>query len=287
MKSLSILIGIGPLFFAGCAVSPENTSADEQAVQGSEVTCTLPSPVPPPSPEWSYHEETTGVDVWGTLPGYETCDTGLAQSPIHLDDATTSYSALELAFLDYDARVPLDITDNGHTLQVNVSGGAATPAITYDGETYHLIQLHWHATSEHTLSFGPDAPLEVHLVHRTADGAKLAVVGVLYEEGAEDRVLAAALANAPGPRSRHVCSADIRLRDLLPADRSFYHYGGSLTTPTCAEGVSWFVMTNRLTSAAEQAAHFQERFHGTTNRPVQPRNGRVVTKFLDSSSGPH
>ncbi len=43
--------------------------------------------------------------------------------------------------------------------------------------------------------------------------------------------------------------------DLLPADRSFYRYPGSLTTPICNEVVTWVVMKNQIEFSEAQIAN--------------------------------
>ena len=52
------------------------------------------------------------------------------------------------------------------------------------GTRHDLDQFHFHAPSEHLRSGGKHAALEAHLVHKSADG-KLAVVGLLFQEGGE------------------------------------------------------------------------------------------------------
>ncbi|MEZ4362117.1 MAG: carbonic anhydrase family protein [Kofleriaceae bacterium] len=272
-----------PLFLLACTDGNGAAGVTQQAV-GPVVQCMNNQPVAPPDPEWSYHDPETSYEVWGTLPGYETCELGTQQSPINIEDAATVTSSQGLVFVGYNRqRIPLDLTDNGHTLQINYIRSAQTPLddprIIYNGQTYYLVQMHWHSTSEHTVNGDTTAPFEVHLVHRSATGA-LAVVGILYDLGAEDPILASALANAPEHLNRHTCTSFIDLSTIIPADRTVYHYDGSLTTPTCAEGVNWFVMGARRTASAEQEGLFQERFHGVTNRPVQPLNGRIVTKYV-------
>ena len=73
----------------------------------------------------------------------------------------------------------------------------------------------------------------------------------------------------------------MNLGALLPANRSFYHDSpGSLTTPPCTMGLSWFVMRDRLTTAPSQVSAFLTAFGGHPNhRDVQALNGRAVTLF--------
>ncbi|MDP7545896.1 MAG: carbonic anhydrase family protein, partial [Alphaproteobacteria bacterium] len=63
--------------------------------------------------------------------------------------------------------------------------------------------------------------------------------------------------------------------DLLPANRRYYHFVGSLTTPPCSEGVQWHVLKQPITASSEQIDAFL-RVIGPNNRPVQKVNGRLV-----------
>jgi carbonic anhydrase len=56
-----------------------------------------------------------------------------------------------------------------------------------------------------------------------------------------------------------------------------FRYSGSLTTPPCSEGVSWFVMTSPIQLSADQIAAF-ESVHEGNNRPVQPLNTRTLSE---------
>ena len=64
--------------------------------------------------------------------------------------------------------------------------------------------------------------------------------------------------------------------NLLPPTREYFAYSGSLTTPPCSEGVKWIVLKKPIDASAEQIARFKERFGPDTNRPVQPRNARLI-----------
>ena len=62
---------------------------------------------------------------------------------------------------------------------------------------------------------------------------------------------------------------------LLPEGRSTYRYDGSLTTPPCSEAVNWLVMTSPIQLSSDQIGAFEALVQGN-NRPVQPRNDRMI-----------
>ena len=97
--------------------------------------------------------------------------------------------------------------------------------------------------------------MEMHLVHRNEAG-QLAVVGVLMGSGSENSALREIWAHVPEEKSpaRTIAGVLIDAGDLLPADTSYYRYMGSLTTPPCSEGVSWFVLAGHVTVGRSQLA---------------------------------
>jgi len=78
--------------------------------------------------------------------------------------------------------------------------------------------------------------------------------------------------------------AMIDARALLPADTTFFTYQGSLTTPPCTEGLTWYVFKTPIEMSAGQISAFTTLEHlGHTNRPIQNLGGRVV--LVDSTPG--
>ena len=45
---------------------------------------------------------------------------------------------------------------------------------------------------------------------------------------------------------------------MLPKTQTTYRYDGSLTTPGCAEGVKWNVMSTPISMSAEQIAYLEK-----------------------------
>jgi carbonic anhydrase len=218
---------------------------------------------------WSYEGE-SGPEHWGDLsPEYAACSQGVEQSPIDIP-ASAPVNPARIAFSYQPSAV--NIFNNGHTVQVAYDPGSS---ITLDGTTYNLVQFHFHAASEHTL-VGAHDPLEIHLVHRSAEGG-LAVVGVLLKAGAENAAYAPVLQNLPTQVSDQpapVAGATVDANLLLPAQRSYWRYDGSLTTPPCSEGVKWLVMNTPIELSEAQIAAFTSLYNHNA-RPVQPLNSRT------------
>ncbi len=218
---------------------------------------------------WGY-EGREGPEHWaGLSKEYSVCGTGTRQSPIDIDE--TIQAGLEPIHFDYK-NVRLEILNNGHTIQVNRGEGSS---ITVDGEKFELLQFHFHTPSENTVA-GKPFDMDVHLVHKSAKG-QLAVVGVFLKSGRENAVIAKLWEHMPGHAGdkKKVSSVSIDAADLLPADRSFSRFNGSLTTPPCSEGVKWFVMKTPVEISAAQVEQFAKVI-GDNARPTQPLNDRFV-----------
>ena len=229
------------------------------------------------APHWTYEGE-DGPEHWGDVAeAYEACEAGTEQSPIDLTGAVEASDA-DLPDLTFDYHPSaLALMDNVHTVQAAYDPGST---LVVDGETYELKQFHFHAHSEHTVD-GKAAPLELHLVHAREDDqgvTHLAVVGVLIVEGAENPAYASVLDHLPTEVTEEPEAVDGQTVDaaaLLPTDRTFFHYEGSLTTPPCSEGVSWQVMTTPVELSAGQIAAFTARYDDDF-RPVQPLGDREL-----------
>lgn len=222
---------------------------------------------------WGYEGE-AGAGHWGELdPGFALCGIGGHQSPIDLRDADAVPASLTPLHFAYGAVTP-SLVNNGHTVQADIPGAQA---LTAEGQDYALLQFHFHAPGEYALE-GQIFPLELHLVHRRDDGA-LGVVGVFFEAGESHPVLDILWQNLPAGAGEQA-SADtaIDLNTLLPDDRRYFRFMGSLTTPPCSEGVNWFVLEQPLTASAEQIAQFAALFPHGNARPLQPAGHRLIVR---------
>jgi len=217
---------------------------------------------------WSYGEH-GGPAEWGELEqGFATCKLGKFQSPIDIRGAkTTDLPAIRFAYKPS----PHKVIDNGHTIQVNYAPGSS---MDVDGKRYELLQFHFHKPSEEKIN-GKAHDMVAHLVHKAFDG-RLAVVAVLLDKGGANPTIDAIWANLPKTKDKEFSvKTNIDAATLLPADKGYYTFHGSLTTPPCSEEVRWFVMKNPVTIAEGEIAAFG-RLYPMNARPTQPLNGRAI-----------
>lgn len=191
---------------------------------------------------------------------------GKRQSPIDLHFAQakkmSSAADLQLAY----SQVASYAKDTGRGIEVGSSGQAMI-----NQRPFSLQQFHFHAPSEHLLD-GQDFPAEVHFVHEAADG-QLAVIAVFLTVGQTSPAITSIL-HQLGASEKFACDVE----KLLPKDRSYFHYLGSLTTPPLTETVEWYVMTHPVELSALQLKEFHQLYEHN-NRKIQAMNDRPLLYF--------
>ena len=217
---------------------------------------------------WSYQGE-GGPAQWGALkPDFAKCASGTRQSPIDIRDGIR----VDLDPVQFQYRsTGYSVVDNGHTVQVNLGTGNTIEVL---GRRYDLVQFHFHRPSEERIN-GRQFDMVAHLVHKDVEG-RLAVVAVLLDRGSAHPLVQAIWNNLPLEKGDEIpARAALDLNQLLPEDRRYFTYMGSLTTPPCSEGVLWMVMAQPVTISAEQLAIFA-RLYPMNARPTQSVSGRLI-----------
>ena len=246
------------------------------------VVLTMGAIGPATAQHWGYSGEAAPQN-WSKLdPKFAMCATGKHQSPIDLASFTKGDSkpvkldykkgATEILNHGHVVQINSEILNNGHTVQINYQPGST---LTADGRTFELKQFHFHSPSENTFN-GKHFPLEGHLVHADKDG-NLAVVAVMFTEGAANPFIASLWKQMPNKAGdKNTLVSPVSVLEMLPAERSYYRFEGSLTTPPCSEGVRWLVVKKPVTASKAQIDAFTKAVGFANNRPVQPLNDRKV-----------
>jgi carbonic anhydrase len=151
-----------------------------------------------------------------------------------------------------------ELTSTGLKTSFPGSETCENPTVEIPGieGTYQALQFHIHTGSEHTID-GTSFGAELHTVHQEVGGERYAVVGMMIEPTATEENMAfgellkywmelntmndstcAALAVSGGTRklqtdikSRNLSTELVSPYKLIPANSTFYHYDGGLTTP--------------------------------------------------------
>lgn len=217
---------------------------------------------------WDY-QGSEGPARWHELnPEFKLCGLGQRQSPIDIRDGIP----VQLDPIQFDYRPSsFRVIDNGHTVQVNVDQGNR---IRVNGRSYDLLQFHFHRPSEERLN-GRQFDMVVHLVHKNHEG-QLAVVAVLLESGSGHPLVQQIWNNLPLEKKIEQPGLQpLDLQQLLPEDRRYLTYMGSLTTPPCSEGVLWMVLKQPVQLSPQQISIFA-RMYPMNARPIQSDHGRMI-----------
>jgi carbonic anhydrase len=250
-----------------------NSALQSTQTAGASSAPTSKSHDKPEHPKWSY-SGALGPQHWPE--DYPDCGRK-DQSPI---DIRTSQGA-NLPEIEFHYQPsPLFIENNVHTIQVDFPDtGASANTVTIGGEEYRLTQFHFHQPSEEKLQ-GRDQDMVVHLVHLRGEGVymRLDVVAVLLKGGAANSLIETLWQHIPKEVSHEpekIPNVNIDPNELLPKNRGYYTYLGSLTTPPCTEIVTWYVLKSPTQLSAEQVETFK-KYYSNNVRPVQPLDGRTI-----------
>ncbi len=209
---------------------------------------------------------------WGELSEkYKMCNEGKNQSPINvISSLDADLASLNLSY----SHASKEVINNGHTIQVNIDSG---DKMVVDGIEFELKQFHFHTPSENHIN-DKSYPLEAHYVHLDKNG-NIAVLGLMFEEGKENTILSKIWDKMPKNAGEKVSLSIANIATaLLPKEKEYYRFNGSLTTPPCSEGVRWLLLKTPVSISKEQVTKFLHIMHHPNNRPVQPTNARVIIK---------
>lgn len=245
MRKLSALLAVA-ILLVGCRSNKEVTSKEQTSNQETSQN--------------TEHLDYSKQDEWKIA-------SGEMQSPININ-MSEIVSMLDAGQLDlnYDHQISY-VEDNEHSIQVGAGGVGMI-----NGRRFELEQIHFHSMSEHTIN-EEAYPLEAHFVHQSQDG-RIAVIGVLFKEGAENDSFQSILDYIKQDEKNEV-TVDIDLESLIPESKNYFHYLGSLTTPPLTENVEWYIFSEFVELSKEQIEKFQEYYHDN-HRNLQPLNGRSI-----------
>ncbi len=271
---------------AACASSQSEPAAPSaEAAAAPEAAATEPvtdSAAAPAAPAQASPEAASGPAASQAKPGEASehpavnyilpeSTEGQSQSPINIVTARTVPGKHKVKFHYRSSKEHVD--NLGHTIKVTYDAGSS---LEYDGNSYDLVQFHFHTPSEHLLD-GVTYPMEMHLVHAQHDHPEhLLVLGVLFKEGNASKLLEKLIVDVPAHVGEHA-DKDVKLdaSSVFKKGEGYFHYEGSLTTPPYSETVTWLVLDQAHDASAEQI-EAMNRIEGNNARHIQDQHARVI-----------
>lgn len=232
---------------------------------------------------WNYDSQESWADIPNCHAG------GRRQSPINIVTKEAVNLSTSLTFEgNYKSHSGI-WTNTGNSLQFTPDFEADIPSIKWKEGQYFLKQFHFHWAinpgegSEHLVN-GQAQDSELHFVHKKHDGDQIAVLGIMLQSSKDDSQCSDVWKQlqAVPQYGESIQLHNVSVEDLLPVNKSFWHYEGSLTTPPCDETVQWFVFKEVLLipQGIFQAWSKTPSATGTpilyNFRKTQPINGRQV-----------
>jgi carbonic anhydrase len=107
-------------------------------------------------------------------------------------------------------------------------------------------------------------------------------VAILLKQGRENPLITQLRGRVPAEKQHPVTLPELMInaKDVLPGHLGYYTFLGSLTTPPCTEGVTWYVVKSPMEISTEQLDWFK-KLYPLNARPIQPVNGRTILQTRD------
>jgi carbonic anhydrase len=219
------------------------------------------------APKFSYDDGPLGPSHWGGV-----CSTGTLQSPIDIQQ-TRKLVMVSVTWGYQPADLDVVNDCNHHRIVVRLPDN---DWLRIGKKPYFLSEIDFHSPGENAVN-GKRPRMAIHLIHLSAESVFF-IIEVPVVAGKENALFKTLLEHVPAPgKENKVTGVKLNAADFLPADRGYYRFQGSLTTPLCNEGVTWLVMKNPIEFSEAQIAEYEKHYHNTA-RPLQSLNGRPVTE---------
>lgn len=228
---------------------------------------------------------------------------GARQSPVDIATTNTiqttkTFGPIKYKYVPENTR---SLVNPGYCWRVDVRGdGSELSGGPLGNDVFVLEQFHCHwgcsdgRGSEHTVD-GKSFSGELHLVHwnkskytsfaeAAAKPDGLAVLGIFLDVGKyhpELDKIAQLLPFITHKGDRVTLREALDPSKLLPENKAYWTYLGSLTTPPFNESVIWIVFKNPVELSAEQLQAFRELrcYDALEDCPCDEQNGQVINNF--------
>jgi carbonic anhydrase len=221
-------------------------------------------------PVYTYDEGPRGPSHWEGV-----CNVGRLQTPIDITNPEKiPLDALPRILFNYQP-AELDMVNDCNNYQLKLRF-APNRWLKVGKKPYRLSEVRFREPGETAVN-GQRPPMALELVHLSPE-ANVLIVEVPVMVGKENPTIKTLWQHIPyWGQEVKVADTKVNVMDLMPADRGFYRFPGSLTAPICNEPVWWYVMKSPIEMSEAQIKQYRKYYHDTA-RPLQPLNDRPLVE---------
>jgi carbonic anhydrase len=206
------------------------------------------------------------------------CVKGKMQSPIDINTKKAIKCGALCDLMIYYRSSYCNMVNTGKNLVLDYDNGSY---IVYNTQVFELSKISFSIPALHTIDRFT-YPIEVHLYHRNPDTSEVLVLAVFLDVNdatSKSSMFLEFFGNQIpsniGQQKKINAPDTWRIYDLLPEQKSFFSYKGSLTRSPCTENITWIVMENP-SNCTNGFYETLRKFIGRDKRSIKRLNGRKI-----------
>lgn len=174
------------------------------------------------------------------------CKSGTNQSPIQLDTKTAKTCNNKCKLLFYYRSSRCNLVRSGKYFYIDYDKGSH---VVYNGEVFELEKISFTSPTSHKID-NSSGILEAHLYHKSQTSGETLIIAILYEVNEASSKSKVFFDNFINFIPRSDSSITINMNSdwdafyMIPVQKSFFTYSGSLVNYPCTENVTWIVFSN-------------------------------------------
>jgi carbonic anhydrase len=213
------------------------------------------------------------------------CKNGINQSPIHLETKIAKTCNTKCTLLFYYRSSRCNLVRSNRFFYIDYDKGSH---IVYNGEVYELEKISFTSPASHKID-NTTGTIEAHLYHRSPTSEQTLIIAVLYEvneASSKSKIFFDNFINFIPNTDKSITinmSSDWDAFYMIPVQKSFFTYSGSLVNYPCSENVTWIVFSN-FANVSDMTYRKITGIIGNNARNIQPIRHRDIFYNSNMSS---
>jgi len=206
------------------------------------------------------------------------CVKGSRQSPIKIDSSSVVNCGALCDLMFYYRTSSIYLANISKNIIFRYDNGSY---VMYNNEIYELEKISFFTPSCHKIDNDENYGVEINLHHRSPNTSKILIIAIMClpnESSSKSYNTLQVLAGQfpkEGKEKTISTASEWNIFNIIPENKSFYSYEGSLPREPCDENVKWIIFENSINCSAKFINTLHNKI-GNNTRPLQRLNGRKV-----------